>query len=46
MSMYGEDGSECEYKKEVLYDELERFLKSHSIDELLRVLADVVEVVD
>ena len=46
MSRYGEDCGEYEYKKEDLYYELERFLESHSLDELLRVLADVVEEVN
>jgi hypothetical protein len=36
--MYGEDGM-----KDDLYYEMKRFLESHTIDELLRVLADVVE---
>ena len=46
MSKYGEDCGEYEYKEEDLYYELKRFLESRSLDELLRVLADVVEVVD
>ena len=43
MSMYGEDGEGYEYKKEDLYYEMKKFLETHTIDELLRVLADVVE---
>ena len=43
MSMYGEDGEGYEYRKEDLYNEMKKFLETHTIDELLRVLADVVE---
>lgn len=41
MSMYGDD--ENGIKKENLYCELENFLADHSVDELLRVVADVIE---
>lgn len=41
MSRYGEDGS-TGYDKEGLYDEMESFLESHSLSELLEILADVV----
>ena len=43
MSRYGEDGEGYEYTKDDLYQELKRFLETHTIDELLRVLADVVQ---
>ena len=41
MSMYG-DG-ESAWDKNRLFDEMRRFLENHSIDELLRIVADAVE---
>ena len=42
MSRYGEDGSSG-YAKEELYDEIDSFLRNHTIAELLEVLTDVVK---
>lgn len=42
MSRYGEDGS-TGYDKEELYDTMCEFLENHSLEELLRILADVIK---
>ena len=42
MSLYGEDGS-TGYDKEDLYYNMESFIKSHSLHELMRILADVID---
>ena len=41
MSMYGES----EYNREMndIYDQIKWFLENHSISELLRIIADVME---
>ena len=43
MSRYGEDGS-TGYPKEELFDEINTFLESHSIAELLKIVIDVIEM--
>lgn len=42
MSRYGEDGS-TGYAKEDLFDEINEFLERHTIAELLKIIADVIE---
>lgn len=42
MSRYGEDGS-TGYDREDLYQEIKDFVENHSLEELLRILADVVK---
>lgn len=41
MSMYGD--SESAREKEDVYFEIKEFLKTHSMEELLRIIADVLE---
>lgn len=42
MSMYGE--SEYNSQKNNIYDEIKWFLEEHPVSELLRIIADVVEL--
>ena len=41
MSMYGE--SEYAEEKNYLFNEIQRFLEEHPIEELIRIVADVIE---
>lgn len=41
MSMYGE--SEYAGEKNYLFNEIQRFLEEHPIEELMRIIADAIE---
>ena len=41
MSMYGE--SEYAGEKNILFEELRRFLEEHPVEELIRIVADAIE---